>query len=151
MSTRGSSRRVAATFGVIHECVVAECAVGEAIAGGIGKSLKTDNRAKTDLLKAQRPGCKTLEAPGNPQRCWHWQECLLSSACRPTATLGPTSTPWMFPRVPPVVLLRSVLEPTAVLPLAVLGKRAAVPTAVFSFPVFSTSVPAPTPVLKLPV
>ena len=41
-----TNRRVAATIGVIHECVVAKCTVGDTNAGGIGQSLKTDSRAK---------------------------------------------------------------------------------------------------------
>ena len=56
-----TNRRVSATIGVVHECVVTKCAVGEAIAGGVGKSLKADSRAKTDLLKPPRAGRKTLK------------------------------------------------------------------------------------------
>jgi len=41
--------------------VVAKCAIGEANAGGISKSLKADSCAKVDLLQAHGPGCKTLK------------------------------------------------------------------------------------------
>ena len=53
-----TNRRVAATIGVVHECAVAKCAIGDPIAVGIGESLKTDSRAKTDLLKPRGPVVK---------------------------------------------------------------------------------------------
>ena len=56
-----TNRRVASTIGVVHECVVAKCVVSETNAGSITEGLKTDSRAKTDLLKPHRPGCKTLK------------------------------------------------------------------------------------------
>ena len=56
-----TNRRVATTIGVVHECVVAKCAIGEPVKVGIGESLETDSRAKTDLLQAHGAGCKTLK------------------------------------------------------------------------------------------
>src|SRR5215475_7153365 len=93
---------------------------------------------------------------------------LLSSACWPTATLGPTSKLFVMSSVPPVVLLRSALNPMAVLPLVVLFSSAPTPTAVFESPsvltksaaapmavfesaLLNSSVAAPTAVLKPPV
>src|SRR4029453_16514076 len=76
---------------------------------------------------------------------------LLASASHPTATLGPTSNPWMFPSVPPVVLLRSALEPRAVLPLTVLLVSAKASTPVLSSPVeLLTSHAVPLAVLLVP-
>src|SRR5207248_1256276 len=56
-----TNRGVAATIGVVCECLVAECAIGCASPGGIGKSLKPDSRAETELLEARGSGCKTVK------------------------------------------------------------------------------------------
>src|SRR6266542_6625205 len=56
-----TTRRVACTICVVRECLVAKSTVAEAIGGIVGKSLKADSRAETELLKTRRPSSKTVE------------------------------------------------------------------------------------------
>ena len=88
---------------------------------------------------------KRCESPDKPTRgvgAGNW--CCFPAPCQPTATLGPTSNALRLSKVPPVVLLRSALDPMAVLPLAVLLLSAKAPTAVLSSPVeLLTSVAVP--------
>ncbi len=100
-------------FRVVQECAITKCIV-ESPTRGISKGLETDGRARADV-RSVKPSGNSAKRLINTA-VFALPMGLLASAPVPIAVLGPTSTPSVVPRVPPVVLLNSALEPIAVLP-----------------------------------